>query len=109
MADKDMIRRGNVLPTMNEFGFGGTKLGDAVAALPAVTPKVKQLVWDAIAERVQEAVGFNAIYQIRIGTDGLVRWQGEYMGVWNDAASVDDAKAVCQADHEARILANLDL
>jgi hypothetical protein len=56
---------------------------------------------------ILEAIGCNDVYQIRVGTDGKVRWQGRYMGQWEDADSIKAAQAVAQADYTARILAAL--
>jgi hypothetical protein len=82
-----------------------------LAALTEGTPgvKVKPLVWEAITENVHETIGFNSVYQVRIGTDGVVRWQERYMGDWQSVDTIEAAKAAAQADYESRTLAALDL
>lgn len=116
MSDDDLIRRGDALAACEPRGYdhahhmqAKADCVAAITALPAVTPRVKPLVWECLAPRVIEAPGFNCRYQIRLATDGSIRWQGRYMGSWEDADSVDAAKAAAQADYEARIFAALDM
>lgn len=82
-----------------------------IRALPAAQVKVKPLVWEAVNEdgRVQDAKGFNSVYRVWLSKDGVARWQAKYMSEWNNADSLDAAKAAAQADYEARVLATLDL
>ena len=78
-------------------------------SIPAVQPTVKPLVWlDSQQGRYSESRAIGILYSIRLGSDGVTRWQAGHMGPWHEVASIEAAKAAAQADYEARILSALD-
>lgn len=102
----DMISREAAIAALMEAGlaFGYGKAVDAIRALPAVEVGARELEWRKVAPHgLHEAYGLCWKYQIREGTDAIVRWQSGHMGTWFEAANVDTAKAAAQADYAARI------
>lgn len=76
----------------------------AIAAIPAVQVAVKPLEWVEIREgQYFEARVIGILYSVRLGSDGVVRWQAGHMGTWHEVNTIESAKAAAQADHEARI------
>ena len=70
---------------------------------------VKPLVWVEIQQgRYYEARVIGILYSIRLGSDGVARWQAGHMGIWHEATTIKAAKAAAQADYEGRILAALE-
>lgn len=102
MAD-DLISRADALALVAENST--VSAIRAIRSLPAAQAAVKPLEWRHVAPHgFYEAYGLCWKYQIRVGTDGIIRWQDGHMGTWLDADSVDAAKAAAQADYAARIL-----
>lgn len=52
-SSDDLIRRGDIMPIMNEFGFGGTMMADAIAAIPAASPEPALVNEEAVAEAME--------------------------------------------------------
>lgn len=81
-----------------------TQIVAKLRALTAYEVEVRELEWRKVAPYgMHEAYGLCWKYQIREGTDTIVRWQAGHMGTWFEDASVDAAKAAAQSDHAARI------
>lgn len=71
--------------------------------------KIKSLVWEEIQQgRYYEARVIGILYSIRLGSDGVARWQAGHMGIWHEATTIEAAKAAAQADYEGRILSALE-
>ena len=133
MSDDDLIRRGDISAWMTKFGFGGTEMSAAIAAIPAihhepVTVEVKPLVWDADGRKLSmvSSMAFSKSYDLD-GYDCL-RKEGYGLGMsyiiwpdsiisnkWNvygtsdglfipDIAGEDAAKSAAQADYERSTL-----
>ena len=88
----------------------------ARAALAASQPaqpvavKVKPLEWVEIrCNQYFEARVIGILYSVRVGSDGIVRWQAGHMGFWNNVETISTANDAAQADYEARIMAALDV
>ena len=111
MSDNELIRRVDVIKVvskeMHRYGFempGGRadQIQDAIAAIPAVT--VKPLEWVEIRPgQYFEARVLGICYSVRLGTDGVFRWQVGYMGTWIEEITQESAKAAAESDYEARI------
>ena len=90
-------------------GNGATRQAcrDAIAALPAVTPKVKPLAWD----RYGNAQGYGCkymVYETRMGWNAVLYPQdAAHFQIATDAPEAE-ALAACSSDHAARILAALE-
>jgi hypothetical protein len=81
---------------------------DVAYALPAPTQgelAVKELEWDEIDERLWGAQPFHGFcYEIRVTDRGGTRVRWPENGGWESFnGTLEDAKAVAQADFEARI------
>lgn len=80
--------------------------GRAWNALKEVRAKevaIKPLVWRERGLHL-DAIGINRVYKIAVSPNlSLVRLQTRYMGTWIDVSSVDRAKEVAQADHDAEV------
>jgi len=109
MSDNDLIRRGDVLALCDQYPYvEGVKT--ALHDIPAAQPTVKPLAWlDSQQGRYSESRAIGILYSIRLGSDGVTRWQAGHMGPWHEVASIEAAKAAAQADYEARILSALDM
>lgn len=78
-------------------------------AITAAQVEVKPLEWVEIrANQFFEARVIGILYSVRLGTDGVIRWQAGHMGTWFEADTLEDAKAAAQADYDARILSALE-
>lgn len=117
MGDDDLIRRGDALAALS--------LGDIVldrsavktiAALPAVTVRVKPLVWEDFGDWGAKASAYyqaNYLIQFWKGREQFevaLSYPGYQTGFDGDRwhHTLDAAKAAAQADYEARILAALE-
>lgn len=111
----DLISREAALALLEKIANGTIVLGGqryrtiqhgeietAIRVLPAVTPKVKPLVWEA-GERDQRR--FDSI----LGEFCVTFFGGRWFYQGEPRKGMLDAQAASQADYEARILAALDL
>ena len=70
--------------------------------------KIKPLEWVEIRPcQYFEARVIGILYSVRLGSDGIVRWQAGHMGTWHEAPTIEAAKAAAQADYEGRIISAL--
>lgn len=84
--------------------------GTWLSVIPAAEVAVKPLEWVEIRPgQYFEARVIGILYSVRLGTDGIVRWQAGHMGTWHEAPTIEASKAAAQADYEARILSALDV
>lgn len=103
MSDDDLIRRGDARRILEEEGFLERSLAN-LNNLPAMQVAVKPLEWVEIREgQYFEARVIGILYSVRLGSDGVVRWQAGHLGTWHEVNSIEAAKAAAQADYEARI------
>lgn len=73
-------------------------------AIPAVQVAVKPLKWVEIRpDQYFESRVIGILYSVRLGTDGVARWQAGHMGTWHEAPTIEAAKAAAQVEYEARI------
>lgn len=113
MSDEDMIRRGDVLAKIHWLSDAdwtvperraAAAITNALRAIPAAHVTVKPLEWLEIRTgQYFEARVISILYSVRLGSDGVVRWQAGHMGTWHEVNSVKAAKAAAQADYDARI------
>ncbi len=107
MSDDDMIRRGDAVLAVTAADkecLGANGARDFIRAVPAVQVGVKPMEWLEIRHgQYFEARVIGILYSVRLGTDGISRWQAGHMGTWHDAATIEAAKAAAQADYDARI------
>lgn len=107
MSDDDMIRRGDAILAVTAADkecLGANGAREFIRALPAVQVVVKPLEWVEIRSgQYFEARVIGILYSVRLGSDGVVRWQAGHMGTWHEAPTIEAAKAAAQADYEARI------
>lgn len=112
----DMISRADALAECQKvadeaksYGIPQMSLGahtcrDAIRALPAYEVAVKPLEWVEIRPgQYLEARVIGLLYSVRLGSDGIARWQAGHMGTWFEAPTIAAAKAAAQADYAARI------
>lgn len=103
MSNDDLIRRGDARRILEEEGFLERSLAN-LNDLPAMQVAVKPLEWLEIREgQYFEARVIGILYSVRLGSDGVVRWQAGHMGTWHEAPTIESAKAAAQADYEGRI------
>lgn len=106
MSDEDMIRRGDAIAALKSAGlpFGYRRAIDVIDAIPAVQVGVKPMEWLEIRHgQYFEARVIGILYSVRLGTDGISRWQAGHTGTWREAPTIEAAKAAAQADYDARI------
>lgn len=117
--DNDLIQRGDAEKAMLPYVHNviADDAISAIAALPAVAPQVKALVWEEQAGKSYRQANC-ALGQYQVSW--LVEFECWQLSrppkqgrQWKDGFSrhshKDEAKAAAQADYEARILAALDL
>lgn len=110
--DNDLIRRGDAIEALKAanlpFGYG--QAVHAITNVPAVQVTVKPLEWIEVrAGNYYEARVIGILYSVRLGSDGIARWQAGHMGEWREANTLEAALAAAQADYEARIRSALTI
>lgn len=119
MSD-DLIRRDDALEAAHEADslematHGATKIAERIAALPAVTPKVKPLVWEpsVIGKPWHSAKAPWGWYYAQWDDETQACFASLEMGEIeapiilspSDVPTIEAAKAAAQRDYEARIL-----
>lgn len=116
--DDDLIRRGDARRVMLAYAssYSAQEAETAIAALPAVTVRVKPLVWEDFGDWGAKASAYyqaNYLIQFWKGREQFevaLSYPGYQTGFDGDRwhHTLDAAKAAAQADYEARILAALD-
>ena len=111
MSDDDLIRRGDAVLAVTAADkecLGANGARDFIRAVPAVQVGVKPMEWLEIRHgQYFEARVIGILYSVRLGTDGISRWQAGHMGTWRDAPTIEAAKAAAQADYAAHIRSTL--
>lgn len=106
MSDDKLIRLSDAIAALKsaDLPFGYGHAAEVIRAIPAVQVVVKPLEWVEIRSgQYFEAHVIGILYSVRLGTDGVVRWQAGHMGTWHEAPTIEAAKAAAQADYDARI------
>lgn len=106
MSDDKLIRLSDAIAALRsaDLPFGYGHAAEVIRALPAVQVGVKPLEWVEIRSgQYFEARVIGILYSVRLGTDGIARWQAGHMGTWHEAPTIEAAKAAAQADYDARI------
>jgi len=101
----DLINRADAIAAFYDDENIPTQIvRDIIRAMPAYEVAVRELEWVEIRpECYFESRAIGILYSVRLGTDGIARWQAGHMATWHDADSLEAAKAAAQADYDARI------